>query len=83
MAKYFFWKTDNNFRFSDTRECKGLMFCPVRCPKLTILSFVSKGAQMQANFTIAEAEIYFGSLINQTLEVSLVENKHDNKAGKG
>ena len=38
---------------------------------------------MAANFTFAKAEIYFGSLINQTLEVSLVENKQDNQAGKG
>ena len=38
---------------------------------------------MTAKFTFAEAEIYFGFLINQTLEVSLVENKRDDQPGKG
>ena len=37
---------------------------------------------MAANFSFAKAEIYFGYLINQTLEVSLVETKHDNQGGK-
>ena len=38
---------------------------------------------MAAKFMFAKAEIYFGFLINQTLEVSLVENKHDDQLGKG
>ena len=38
---------------------------------------------MAANFTFAKAEIYFGFLINQTLEVSPVEDKKENQAGKG
>ena len=71
-----------DFSFSEERECKGLTFCPIKCPKTTILSFFSEGAKMAANFTFAKAEIYFGDLINQTLDVSLVENKQDNQAGK-
>ena len=71
-----------NFRFREERECKGLTFCPTKCPRTTILSFsegAQEGAQMAAKFSFAIAEIYFGFLINQTLEVSQVENQ----AGKG
>ena len=73
----------NNFCFREVRECKGLSLCPIQCPRTTISSLFSEGARMAANFTLQKAEIYFGFLINQTLEVFLVENNNDNQAGKG